>query len=175
MRKHWIIIAVLLCVGSWILYQQSTANGDDDDPSGTDGDDDGYSEESLGAIGMNIVDIFAKAVTLAEGGKPGDRNMRDNNPGDLEVNNASGQTGMDGPIAVFGDFASGEAALVADLTAKIAKYPGYTISQIAQRYVGTADAPNWANNVASYLAQETGQPITTQTTLGQLSQIGVGN
>lgn len=86
-----------------------------------------------------VADIrkWAEQIKRFEGGKPGDLNMRNNNPGNLKYTGQAGATGKDSRgFAIFSSEAVGMDALVSDLNAKVRKYPDYSILQIMTRYLG---------------------------------------
>lgn len=119
-----------------------------------------------GAIGLtpNYITTWANAIAQFEGfNNPGSRAQRNNNPGNLEI---VGDAGRDAQgFAIFSSASAGMAALVADLEAKVRKYPTYTIYDIMARY-----APPSQNNTqqyAAYVANQLGVPISTQ--IGTLS------
>lgn len=103
-----------------------------------------------------LVQTLAAAIAQAEGfGKVGDIPTVRNNPGDLE----SG-----GHVVAYATPEEGWAHLYnqcADILSGQSHYynPAMTINQIAQVYVATSDATNWANNVAAALG------VTPDTTL----------
>lgn len=122
---------------------------------------------------MTAIQKWAQAIANFEsGGNPNALDYRNNNPGNLRVNGASGELGVDSHgFAVFDSLANGWAALINDLTAKVSKYPDYTITQIMTRYLGgdpsdpqvtnQGDPFKYADAVASAVG------VTPDTTLQQ--------
>jgi hypothetical protein len=173
MLNRWLVIAVLCIAFSVILAMSDGGDDGGDDGTGTTGDGTyGTGDESLA---QTVQQLWANAIQEFEGFYPGSRSYRDNNPGNLEE---TGDLGNDGPYAKFSSFAMGEAALVADLTAKIAKYPGQTLLQIMNRYAPAQDRNNplaYAQYIADQLTGALGQLITPNTTMSQLGSMGGGD
>lgn len=89
------------------------------------------------ASSFDRIKAWADAIFHHEGGNLGDRNVRNNNPGNLRGSGFAGQTGVDGGgFAIFGSVDAGFQALYSDLQAKVQKYPNYSILQIMTRYLG---------------------------------------
>jgi hypothetical protein len=82
-----------------------------------------------------------------------------NNPGDIEDSN--------GNLIVYASIEDGWNALYHQVSLFFSGShiynPTMTISQVAQKYVGTADWPNWARNVANGLG------VSVDTQLNQLT------
>jgi hypothetical protein len=91
----------------------------------------------------------------------GDRNLRNNNPGNIEAGsfaNGMGAVGSDGRFAVFPDYATGQSAQQ-HLQFNTPSYAGKTIEQAINQY-----APPSENNSAGYaagVARAVGVPVTT--------------
>jgi hypothetical protein len=114
----------------------------------------------------SAVTAWAQAIQQFEGWFPGSRSYRNNNPGNLRVLGAPGQIGVDpGGFAIFDSYASGFAALVSDLTAKIAKYPGATLAEIMGRYAPASDG-NDTSSYTNFIARALG--VSPDTKLSQL-------
>src|SRR5207244_5568831 len=96
------------------------------------------------------IEDLAKAIAIAEHGKDkvNSGEIPNNNPGNIKgfktgkfVNYPTLEKGWDALKNQASKFFSGS------------QYynPEMTIKEIAQKYVGTSDAPNWAKNVAAHL------------------------
>jgi hypothetical protein len=118
-----------------------------------------------------IINAIALAIQKAEGGNPGDQNMRINNPGNITDMGRPGQTGtFTNPLSgitfpVFDTYADGFAALVwkvtRAMTGQSATYPSsMSLSQFFQTYSGDQ---NEAQNVADTLG------VDPDTTLADLA------
>ena len=105
--------------------------------------------------GNSVTDLLSKwanAIFHHEGGNAGNRNVRNNNPGNLVYAGQAGAIGKDSAgFAIFPDMQTGMAALERDLTAKVNKYPNYSILQIMARYLGNADPMNVPANGEIYV------------------------
>ncbi len=122
------LAAMLLCMLLYLIYR-GTADSGDDWLSKSD-----IPQPGAGS-GEDLLDAWAEAIKSYEGWFPGSRSFRNNNPGNLKA--GAGAVGKDAEgFAVFPDFATGWAALKADLRAKITKYPDFSILQIMTRYLG---------------------------------------
>ena len=122
---------------------------------------------------MSTVQQWAQAITQYEsGGNPNARNFRNNNPGNLRGTNFAGQVGVDsGGFAIFGTLDAGQAALERDLTAKVSKYPDWSLLDVMRRYLGggpgvdppagEGSAQNYAGYVASQLGVSPDDPLAT--------------
>lgn len=85
----------------------------------------------------STLQAWANAIFYHEGGQPGDRNVRNNNPGNLKFAGQAGATGADAQgFAVFGSMEAGWAALYRQLAKFIHDFPGYSILQIMTHYLG---------------------------------------
>ena len=126
-------------------------------------------DSSEGGAMASLTD-WANAIFHFEGGNKGDLNVRNNNPGNLKYSGQTGATGADSRgFAVFSSFDAGLAALVADLQAKVNKYPDYTLLQIMTRYLGgnvknpqvtaEGDPYKYANYVAGKLGVSTSDTL----------------
>jgi hypothetical protein len=128
--------------------------------------------------GEGMLERLAKAITDFEG-KPGDKNYRNNNPGNLRPPGGkstfwAGQTGVDpkGGYAVFESWEAGWNALLGDLKIKIRRHPEWTVGDLFAVWLGGkpgATVNNGEGNsasYASYIAKRIGVGIST--TLGSL-------
>jgi hypothetical protein len=134
-----ILIAALVAV---VLYTRQLQGGEEaGGASFTDWNFPGVwrsGQEEIGDV-MQTGNLFgwAEAIKQHEGWKPGSVSYRNNNPGNLKYTGQSGATGQDSRgFAIFPSEQTGMAALVADLGAKVRKYPDYSILQIMTRYLG---------------------------------------
>lgn len=118
----------------------------------------------------STINAMAQAVTNQEG-QPGDRNYRNNNPGNLKPpggapNYWQGQFGVDsGGFAIFDTWADGWRALTLDLANHISANPFQTISQFFASYSpdSTGLSGQYGANVAAALG------VSPDTTLGSLT------
>jgi hypothetical protein len=128
--------------------------------------------------GGGMLELLAKAITDFEG-KPGDKNYRNNNPGNLRPPGGKssfwpGQTGVDpkGGYAVFDSWASGWSALVGDLKIKARKHPEWSLSDLFTVWLGgkpgkaVNNGEGNSTTYAAYIAKRLG--VAASTTLGQL-------
>jgi hypothetical protein len=85
----------------------------------------------------SALQAWATAIFHHEGGTPGDRNVRNNNPGNLKYAGQPGAVGADPQgFAIFGSVEDGWNALYRQLTKFIHDFPGYSILQIMTHYLG---------------------------------------
>lgn len=132
------------------------------------------------ADGSGFIGIWGTAVATFEGFyTPGSRPARNHNPGDLKFAGQPGAVGQD-PLgfAVFPDDATGFTALDNQLQAYVRNFPGYSLYQIMEHYLGQnittsggeatsqGDSTAYGNFVASALG------VDPSTTLGELASIG---
>jgi hypothetical protein len=112
---------------------------------------------------------LAQAVTNEEG-QPGDRNYRNNNPGNLKPPDGSanywvGQVGVDPDgFAIFDTWASGMNALVTNLSVHVANNPNQTLTQYFAQY--SPDSTGLSGAYGAAIASALG--VTPDTTLGSL-------
>jgi hypothetical protein len=120
--------------------------------------------------GTDAYAIWADAIFHHEGGQPGDRNVRNNNPGNLKFAGQAGAVGQDAEgFAIFSDMISGFAALQRQLKKYVSEFPHFSILQIMTRYLGgnpldpqvtkQGDPFAYANDVASKLGVGTGSTL----------------
>lgn len=89
----------------------------------------------------DALQAWANAIFKHEGGTPGDRNVRNNNPGNLKFAGQAGATGADAQgFAIFGSISDGWAALNRQLLKYVRDFPGYSILQIMAHYLGQTGA-----------------------------------
>lgn len=165
--KNAFIAAIVVLVAYLIFrwYQMNNAGGGDAAvPSGNTG-------------GTPTLDQWAQAIATQEGYfVPGSRAARNNNPGNLKI---AGDAGTDPQgFGVFSTPDLGFAALNADLSAKVQKYPNLSILQIMTRYLGgnplnpqvtsQGDPFTYAKNVADRLG------VSINATLGSIFGSGGG-
>ena len=102
------------------------------------------------------------------------RNLRNNNPGNIEYGpfaKAHGATGSDGRFAIFPDMATGENAM-ASLLMSYAKGGNNTISSIISKWSPAKD--NGATNTSAYInevAKRTGIDPNKPLTMGELAAV----
>jgi hypothetical protein len=132
-----------------------------------------FSQQSSGGSGVASIQDFASAIFGFEGGDAGDRNVRNNNPGNLKFAGQPGATLGDDGFAVFPSLDSGFAALDRQLTKTTNEMPTLTLTQFFARYLGQSDflTPkvtsqgdpfSYANTVAGKLG------VSADQTLGQI-------
>lgn len=126
---------------------------------------------------MSFIDSWANAIASFEGfNTPGSRPARDNNPGDLKYAGQAGATGQDPQgFAVFPDATTGMQALYHQLNLYLSEFPGYSIYQIMEHYLGQnisasggettsqGNSTTYGNFVAAAIG------VDPSTTLGQLA------
>jgi hypothetical protein len=109
---------------------------------------------------------LADAITAHEGGKPGDRNMRNNNPGNLKdgpfAKSLAGYDGQDEDgFAKFKSADAGQSALVAMLRRDMGKYPDASpVQYINAAYSPDSDKgndPGQAQSYADFLLKQSGK------------------
>lgn len=85
----------------------------------------------------STLQAWANAIFHHEGGQPGDRNVRNNNPGNLKFAGQAGATGADPQgFAIFASMEAGWTALYRQLAKYINDFPGYSILQVMTHYLG---------------------------------------
>jgi len=121
-----LLLIVLLVVLAYLVFTWYRLKGNGD----VNGSDTSASGQPAGAS----ITEWAQAIKAHEGWLPGSRSFRNNNPGNLKGRGDAG-TDADG-FAVFSSSDLGMAALERDLSAKVEKYPNFSILQIMTRYLG---------------------------------------
>lgn len=105
----------------------------------------GYLVYSAMNKGTGNLDALAKAITAQEGGAVADRNMRNNNPGNLKYVEGlnrpgyvlSDATGKDSAgFAVFPDLNTGYDAMRRQIAIDAEKYPGLTLQGLVNVWLG---------------------------------------
>lgn len=111
----------------------------------------------------DLLNDFCTAIRDYEGG-PGDRNYRNNNPGNCRYSSV-GYLPMYGPVrkdaqnfAIFKDYATGWLYLKNPIKSKVAKHPDQTIFQFMQVYAPTGDDNN-PRAYSIYIAHRLGVTI----------------
>lgn len=92
--------------------------------------------------GLKMISDWANAIFNFEGGKPGDLNVRNNNPGNLKFAGQPGATQDTRGFAVFQSFDDGFAALQRQLSKTLSDFPSLTLTQFYARYLGQSDYLN---------------------------------
>lgn len=114
-------------------------------------------------------EALARAIQTEEGYFPGSRAYRNNNPGNLRYVGQEGAIGADsGGFAIFPDYQSGFAALVAQLRRDAERHPGWSLWQFVSDYAPASDNNNvlsYVSNIVSSL-QSAGFDASTNTVLG---------
>jgi hypothetical protein len=85
------------------------------------------------ATGNDALDNFLQAIFQKEGGRPGDRNVVNNNPGNLRK--GIGMTGKAGGYATFADQGDGWDALNAQVQKWLANHPDWDFYDFFDYYL----------------------------------------
>lgn len=132
--------------------------------------------DSPAPIYVHYLDAFALAIFHYEGGKPTDRNVRNNNPGNLRASSLAITKDAHG-YCVFSNFLDGWGALLNDLARQFAGDintglgPASTLLQFFEVYAPAADhnVPTaYALYVAHSLTAALGRPVLPNTTLAEI-------
>lgn len=112
---------------------------------------------SLGALGITATDLALSMATV-EGTNPGDRNARNNNPGNLIYVGQKGATGKDsGGYAIFPDFATGLQAATDQINLDLTRgtdavgRPTTTLAQLIASWSPGNAAGNTPAGMQSYI------------------------
>lgn len=124
---------------------------------------------------MDFLSGIVRAITQMEGGKPGDLNMRNNNPGNLV--SGIGQVGKNEGFAVFPSPGAGLSALNAWVTSHAAAHPDWNFYDLFNFYLRGSttaqpvDAQGNSKAYAQYVAGQIGVDPSTpvQSLLGEQS------
>jgi hypothetical protein len=121
--------------------------------------------------GPSGLENFLQGIYHYEGGNSGDRNVRNNNPGNMKLSNAPGQIGVDHGFAIFETPEDGWAALDRDVKRKIQAHPGWDFYDFFNYWLrGSVTAPaidaeGNSDSYAEYVAQRGGfdptQPVSS--------------
>lgn len=122
-----------------------------------------------GANAENGLENFMQAIFHFEGGRPGDRNVRNNNPGNLK--SGPGMTGTAGGYATFADQNSGWTALKDLIEKRSSDHPDWNFYDFFNYYLrGSTTAPPvdqqgnsnaYAEYVANYIGAEPTQTVSS--------------
>lgn len=149
------------------------APGDTGIPDFVQADESTSDASSPSASGPSLISQWADAVFHFEGGNPSDRNVRNNNPGNLkhapdEFTGTPTQFDSDG-FVIFPSMDAGFAALNNQLTQFVKNYPNFSLTQIMARYLGQSGLNpqvtnqgnpfNYANSIASSLGVSADQTL----------------
>ena len=124
--------------------------------------------DSIAAYGSpnDFLDNFLEAIKRMEGGKPGDRSVVNNNPGNLR--SGSRMTGTAGGYATYADQGDGWDDLAALVKKRVAQHPGWNFYDFFNSYSPMPKSdPSMATSdqYAEYVAAQTGanptDPIST--------------
>jgi len=118
----------------------------------------------------DALDNILQAWALSEGNSPGNRNWRNNNPGNLKASAWEGAAGKDsGGFAQFADVGDGWDALTAWLTRLVTKHPDWDLYDVtAYGLRGSTTAPTVddqgdsdakADFIAGYTGLDPTQPL----------------
>lgn len=129
---------------------------------------------------LSPIDAVALAIFHYEGQRPGNRNYRNNNPGNLR--DSSVPHSMDpGNYCIFASFVAGFTALTEDLRAKFRGNnshglgPSSTLLDLFNTYAPSSDnnvPEKYAESVAAWLSEAYGKPLTVMVTLGDVMNLG---
>ena len=135
----------------WLASQSSAVNNS----AGTDVNTDGAGDVNSGTVtppatadnspattssSPSALETWANAIFHFEGGGPLDRNVRNNNPGNLKFAGQPGATGADADgFAIFSSFDLGFAALIRQLQKYVNVFPSLNFTQIQAHYLGQSD------------------------------------
>jgi hypothetical protein len=154
------IVAVLV-----YLYEKSTGTSGTATPS--------EPTSALGNFYQNNLDNLGEAIKQFEGGKPGDLNVRNNNPGNIKSGSYTRSAiGTDYKgFAVFADPGDGWDALNNYIAAHAADHPTWNFYDFFNYYLHGSttaspvdqegNATAYANSVASYMGVDPNTPIST--------------
>jgi hypothetical protein len=116
------------------------------------------------AQSQDALDNFTQAIFQYEGGKPGNRNVVNDNPGN--VRSGPGMTGSAGGYATFADVGDGWDALAAWVKKHITANPDWDFYDTFSYYLrgntsGRTDAQGNSDAYADYVADYMGVPPTS--------------
>jgi hypothetical protein len=122
----------------------------------------------------NSLSNLLDAIFHIEGGKPGNRNVRNNNPMDIEYGKFAkrhGAIGSDGRFAIFPDMQTGWDAMNALVSAKVGQHPDWNFYDLFSYFLrGSTTAPpvdkegdsnSYAQYVASYVGVDPTQTVAS--------------
>lgn len=130
---------------------------------------------------LSPIDAVALAIFHYEGQRPGNRNYRNNNPGNLRDSSVPHSMDPDG-YCIFASFVAGFTAAAEDLRAKFRGTnshglgPSSTLLDLFRVYAPSGDnnAPDtYAEFVAGWLSEAYGKPLTVMATLGDVMNLGM--
>jgi hypothetical protein len=113
-----------------------------------------------GSSSGGVLEDIGQAILQYEGGKPGNRNVKNNNPGNLK--SASGMTGTAGGFATFGDEGDGWDALYSWIKRHAADHPDWNFYDLFGYYLRgsttakAVDKQGDSNAYAEYVANYAG-------------------
>jgi hypothetical protein len=117
----------------------------------------------------NALETIKQAIFHKEGGRPGDRNVVNNNPGNLR--SGPGMTGTAGGFATFASQDDGYSALEAWITKHTAAHPDWNFYDLFNYYLrGSTTAPAndkegnsdaYAEYVANYIGVDPAEPVSS--------------
>jgi hypothetical protein len=103
--------------------------------------------------GNDVLANIVQAINRMEGGKPGNLNVRNNNPGNLRSD--PGQVGTNDGFAVFANMDDGYEALSQWITRHAAAHPDWTFYDLFNVYAPSSDN-NKPNQYAEFVASQAG-------------------
>lgn len=93
----------------------------------------------------NQLDNLLQSIYYREGGRPGDRNVRNNNPMDIEYGSfakSHGAVDTDGRFAIFPDWGTGWDAMRSLVQAKVKEHPDWNFYDLFSYFMrGSTTAP----------------------------------
>lgn len=175
MKKALTVAAVALVL--WLLWEYFTSSGGSGGQGSAGTTDTAIGGNALTAALQTMID----AITHFEGGNPGNRNVRDNNPGNLTSAavpgpDQGGISGSDSQFAVFSSAADGIQALADYITNHATVHPEWDFYDFFDWYLNGTTAPQGATSqgnsdaYAEYVASQLGVDPTTP-----LSQVVIGS
>lgn len=129
-----------------------------------------WSSPDQSSNGSSNLDNFMEGINLFEGGKPGNRNVVNHNPGNLRA--GPNMTGTAGGYATFGDVGDGWDALQTWVKSHSATHPEWDFYDTFAYYLRgsttapTSDAQGNSDAYADFVAQYMGvDPLTPVSSL----------
>lgn len=167
------VLVVAALAALWLYSQESSAASSSSGASGG-----GFGSGGLGDLGntsnnnsgagqnfLSNLDNIAQAIFQYEGGNPGNRNVANNNPGNLR--SGANMVGTSGGYAVFSDIGDGWDALNEWIQSHAAKNPDWDFYDMMNYYLtGSTTSPAQTNqgnsdSYAEYVANYVGVDPTT--------------
>lgn|GEM_PF-1964925 len=152
-----IVLLAILALCAWLFLGKGSSQA-----SGVNGSASPSFNNSVGAYGdpSDALDNFVQAIFHHEGGRSGDRNVVNNNPGNLRSD--SNMIGTQAGYAKFGDVGDGWDALSSYVQRHVAAHPDWDFYDFFSHYLGgnpengaapsnQGDSDAYAEDAASYV------------------------